>query len=165
VAFDLVTAVAAGLAVAACLALRAMARSTTFERDAPPTGEIDPELEHALLGEHIVTYRLDGALFFGAAQRFLLELTDIADVEVVILRMGGVRVLDSTGALALADLVEHLQHRGITVLLASVRPEHAALMERVGVLAALAHENHLLGTIDDALAHARVHHLRRLAAA
>lgn len=169
VIFDLVTAVAVGVAVAALLALRAMAQSTTFERERHDLGDhVDPALEHALLGEHIVTYRLDGALFFGAAQRFLLELTELADVEVVILRMGGVRVLDSTGALALADLVEHLQDRGVTVLLASVRPEHRALMERVGVLAALAHENHVLPGITEALAHARRHHLRnraRLAAA
>ena len=34
-----------------------------------------------LLSEHIVTYRLDGALFFGAAQRFLTELTAVTDVE------------------------------------------------------------------------------------
>ena len=92
--------------------------------------------------EHIVAYRLDGALFFGAAQRFLLELTEVSDVEVVILRLGRLRVLDSTGAQALADLVRHLQDRGITVLLASLRPGHRRLLERVGVLESLAHENH-----------------------
>ena len=115
--------------------------------------------------EHIVAYRLDGALFFGAAQRFLLELTEVSDVEVVILRLGRLRVLDSTGAQALADLVSHLEHRGITVLLASVRPEHRRLIERVGVLSRLAHENHLLPTIDEALIHARRHVHRREAAA
>jgi SulP family sulfate permease len=166
VVFDLVVAVAVGVALAALLALKAMAQTTTFEREDPADDrDVDPTLEQALLAEHIVTYRLDGALFFGAAQRFLLELTEVADVEVVILRMGRLRVLDSTGALALADLVEHLQHRGTTVLLASVRPEHTELLERVGVLGALAHENHLLPTIGDALDHARRHHLRNRAAA
>ncbi len=124
-----------------------------------------PRLEHALLHEHIVAYRLDGALFFGAAQRFLLELTEVSDVEVVILRLGRLRVIDSTGAQALADLITHLEHRGITVLLSSVRPEHRRLIERVGVLDRLAHENHLLPTIDEALIHARRHVHRRQAAA
>jgi sulfate permease, SulP family len=164
VAFDLVTAVVVGVALASLLALRAVANATTFAKEDLGTADVDPELEHALLADHIVTYRLDGALFFGAAQRFLLELAEVTDVEVVILRLGRLRVLDSTGALALADLVEHLQDRGVTVLLASVRPEHRRLIERVGVLAALTHENHLLPSIAEALAHAQ-RHLRRNRAA
>jgi SulP family sulfate permease len=108
-----------------------------------------------LLDEHIVAYRLDGALFFGAAQRFLLELTEIADVEVVILRLGRLRLLDSTGAQALADLIRHLQDRHITVLLASLRPDHRRLLHRVGVLDVLIHENHVVPTIREALVHAR----------
>jgi SulP family sulfate permease len=164
VAFDLVVAVGVGVALASLMALRAMAQSTTFDREPIERDDVDADLEHALLQEHIVAYRLDGALFFGAAQRFLLELTEVTDVEVVILRLGRLRVLDSTGALALADLVEHLQARGVTVLLASLRPEHRGLVERVGVLRALAHENHLLPGIDDALDHAH-RHVRRNGAA
>jgi SulP family sulfate permease len=164
VAFDLVTAVGVGVALASLQALRAMAESTTFDRETLEPVDVDPTLEHALLEEHIVAYRLDGALFFGAAERFLLELTEVSDVEVVILRLGRLRVLDSTGAQALGDLIAHLQARGITVLLASLRAEHRRLLDRVGVLARLAHANHLLPTIDDALAHARRHHVRNRAA-
>jgi len=157
VAFDLVVAVGVGVALASILALRAVADSTSFERETVESTVIDPALEHALLQQHIVTYRLDGALFFGAAQRFLLELTEVSDVEVVILRLGRLRVMDSTGAQALADLIRHLEHRGITVLLTSVRPEHRRLIERVGVLSSLAHRNHLVPTIGEALTHARRH--------
>lgn len=157
-AFDLVVAVGVGVALASVLALRAMAATTTFERDRLEPVDLDPALEHALLADHIVAYRLDGALFFGAAQRFLLELAEVTDVDVVILRLGRLRVLDATGAQALGALVEQLEHRGITVLLACVRPEHRALLERVGTLDALAHANHVLPTIDEALDHARRHH-------
>jgi SulP family sulfate permease len=160
VVFDLVVAVGVGVALASLLALRALAASTTFERDHLEPVDVDSALEHALLAEHIVAYRLDGALFFGAAQRFLLELTEASNVEVVILRLGRLRVLDSTGAHALGDLIMHLQHRGVTVLLACVRPEHRSLLERVGALDALVHPNHVLPTIDEALAHARLHHRR-----
>jgi SulP family sulfate permease len=160
VAFDLVVAVAVGVALASALALKAVAASTTFSRESAGRPDVDATLEHALLREHIIVYRLDGALFFGAAQRFLLELTDVADVEVVILRLGSLQMLDSTGAQALGDLVGVLEGRGITVLLASIRPEHRRLLERVGVLARLAHENHVLPDIDLALEHARSHHVR-----
>jgi SulP family sulfate permease len=157
VAFDLVLAVGVGVALASLLALLAVADNTSFERESLESVDVHPDLEHALLHEHIITYRLDGALFFGAAQRFLLELTDISDVQVVILRLGRLRILDSTGAQALGDLIEHLEHRGITVLLASVRAEHRPLIERVGVVSRLRHENHLLATFADALVHARRH--------
>jgi SulP family sulfate permease len=161
VAFDLVTAVAVGVALASLLALKAVADNTTFAPEAiEPTIDIDATLERALLAEHIVAYRLDGALFFGAAQRFLLELTEIADVEVVILRLGRLRVLDSTGAQALAELIRHLQDRHITVLLASLRPDHRRLLHRVGVLDVLVHENHVVPTIREALVHARRHVVR-----
>lgn len=166
VAFDLVVAVGVGFALACLLALKAMAQSATFSREEAPAGpDVDAELERALLHEHIVTYRLDGALFFGAAERFLVELTEVSDVEVVILRLSRLHVLDSTGAQALGSLVTHLQHRGITVLLSGARPEHRELLARVGALEALTHEDHVLPSIDAALAHARVHHLRNRAAA
>ena len=159
VAFNLVIAVGIGVALAAILALRAMADASAFERE-PPLHAIDGELEHALMHEHIVTYRLDGSLFFGAAQRFLLELTAVGDVEVVILRLGGLRVLDSTGAQAIADLITHLEHRHITVLLTSLRPDHRRLLEHAGALDALAHDAHLSPSIDAALDHAHRHVLR-----
>lgn len=149
VAFDLVVAVGIGVALACLLALRAVANATSVERDelADDGITVDAALEHQLLQEHIAVYRLDGALFFGAAQRFLLELTEIADVQVVILRLGRLRMLDTTGAQALEELVHRLEERGITVLLASVRPPHRRLLEGV-------RDRQVLPTIREALAHA-----------
>ena len=165
VAFDLIIAVGVGVALASLLALKAMADATTFVPEPmPETAAVDDRLEHELLDRHIVAYRLDGALFFGAAQRFLLELADVGDVEVVILRLGRLRVLDSTGAQAIADLVAHLRHRHITVLLASVRPEHRRLLAGAGAIDALAHERHVLPTIAEAVAHAQLHVRRGLSA-
>jgi len=162
IAFDLVVAVEIGIVLASLLALRAVANAASFEQEPIDHIDIDAAAEHELLHEHIVTYRLDGALFFGATERFLMELAGVADVQVVILRLGRLQVLDATGAQALGDIVTHLHHRGITVLLCSVRPHHLRLMDGVGTLDALAHEHHLLPTIDEALAHAREHVAGRL---
>lgn len=153
VVFDLVVAVGIGVALASLMALRAVAQAMTFDRD--PIDHLDFEPEAPALDDHVVVYRLDGALFFGAAQRFLLELTGIGDVEVVILRLGRLQVLDSTGAQALADLIEHLEDRGITVLLASVPDAHRELLERVGVIGSLAHRDHLLPDLQAAFDQAR----------
>ena len=59
--------------------------------------------ERALLDDHIVAYRLDGPLFFGAAHTFLLELSELREVRVVVLRLSRVATLDATGASVLAD--------------------------------------------------------------
>lgn len=156
VVFDLIVAVEIGMAIAAVLALRHVAR--TAEAVAVSVDpEVDADEESGLLAEHIVTYRLDGALFFGAAQRFLTELASIADVEVVILRLPGLQVLDATGAQALGQIVDDLEHRGITVLLKGPRPEHLRVLEAVGALDRLAHERHLFTDLDAAIAHAREH--------
>jgi SulP family sulfate permease len=123
----------------------------------PTDPAIDTDTEAALLREHIVVYRIDGALFFGAAQRFLTELTAVSDVRVVILRLPELQVLDATGAHALGEIVAELEGRGITVLLKGPRREHLRTLRAVGVLDRLAHENHLFDNLDDALTHARSH--------
>jgi SulP family sulfate permease len=161
VAFDLIVAIEVGLAVAVVLALRAVAQSSTatlepLTIDAVGDGVTSAE-EAALMAEHIVAYRLDGALFFGAAQRFLAELTSVSDVRVVILRLPQVQVLDATGAQALGGIVEELEHRGITVLLKGASDEHLRVLRAVGALEHLAHENHLFSDLGEAVRHARSH--------
>lgn len=132
VMIDLVTAVIIGIALAGLLALRAVARSARVERVPLEVGDYTDE-EHALLSEHIVAYRLDGPLFFAAAHRFLLELSEIADVRVVILRMSRVTTLDATGAQVLGDAITRLEKRGIVVMLSGIKPRHDAVMSRLGV--------------------------------
>src|SRR5690606_10076587 len=81
VAFDLIVAIEVGVAVAAVLALRHVARNSEVTQELMPVDDaVAADEELALLHEHIVVYRIDGALFFGAAQRFLTELTAVADV-------------------------------------------------------------------------------------
>lgn len=156
VAFGLIVAVEVGIGAAAVLALRQVANSATVTREAIAV-EIDANEEHALLVDHIVAYRLDGALFFAAAQRFLSELADVGDVRVAILRLPDLSVLDATGARALRSIIEDLERHGITVLLKGPSASHVRLLDAVGALERLAHSNHLFTEMDDAVAHARMH--------
>ncbi|MEK7296061.1 MAG: SulP family inorganic anion transporter [Actinomycetota bacterium] len=158
IAFDLIIAVEIGIALAAFLALRQIALSSEAQQEALPVDElIDSTDEIRLRRDHVIVYRIDGALFFGAAQRFLTELTVVSDVKVVILRLSQVQVLDATGAQALGEIVRELESRGITVLLKGVRERHKRILITVGALDHLAHEHHLFDTLDDALDHARMH--------
>jgi sulfate permease, SulP family len=163
VAFDLVFAIELGMAVAAILALRNVALSASItpesiaSADETMPREIDIDAAATLRHDGIIAYRLDGALFFGAAQRFLTELTAVTDVRVIVLRLPDLQVLDATGAQALGEIVSELEARGITVLVKGPQPAHRRTLAAVGALDHLAHENHLFDDLDAALAHAREH--------
>ncbi|MFD6067186.1 MULTISPECIES: SulP family inorganic anion transporter [Amycolatopsis] len=129
---DLVTAVILGLVMAGALALRAIAKAARVE-EVPLDHADHAAEERALLDEHIVAFRLDGPLVFAAAHQFLLELSEVADVRVVILRLSRVSAIDATGALVLRDAIERLEHRGITVLVSGIRPGHEKVLDELGV--------------------------------
>ena len=151
---DLVTAVVVGLAAAAILALRAMAQSSQLEQ--VPLDHADhSDEEHALIDDKIVAYRFDGPLFFGAAHRFLLELVDVSDVSVVILRLSRVTTLDATGGLMLDDAIAQLERRGIAVLVSGVKPGHREVLLRLGTAPHLREQGRVFATTPDAIAHAR----------
>ncbi|MFI6565809.1 SulP family inorganic anion transporter [Streptomyces sp. NPDC050534] len=155
-ALDLVYAVIIGLGVAGALALRAVAKEARLDQVPLDRGDHSVE-EHALLAEHIVAYRIDGPLFFAAAHRFLLELAEVAEVRVVILRMSRVSTMDATGALVLKDAVEKLQRRGIVVLASGIRPGQRRVLASVGALELLRHEGREYATTPEAIRAAQEH--------
>jgi sulfate permease, SulP family len=168
IAFDLVTAVLLGLVLAGFFALQQTARTARLHEtsldDIPDPGRADAvdhsEEERSLLDQHIVAYRLDGPLVFAAAHDFLLELSDVSDIRVVVLRMSRVTTLDATGAQLLADTIRRLEARDVTVLLSGVKATHQPVLAHLGVHDQLAHENHLFDTTPEAIAHARLHAAR-----
>ncbi|MEV0390559.1 SulP family inorganic anion transporter [Nonomuraea sp. NPDC050643] len=154
---DTVLAVIIGLVVAGALALRAIARNVRFDQE-PLRHDLQPQHtkdEHELLAEHIVTYRLNGPLFFAAAHRFLLELSEVEDVSVVVLRMSRVTTIDASGALVLGDAIERLQHRGIMVYVSGIPDGHHQPLEALGVIGRLDKAGQVFATTDEAIAAAR----------
>lgn len=158
VAFDLIVAIQIGLAAAALFTLRKFASLSSVQREeiAGPAADGD---------DHIAVFRLDGAMFFGAAERILQEISQVRDVQVAIIRLSQVRMLDATGAHALVEVISALELRGITVLLKGVRPDHLALVTNVGVIRSLRHHKHLFEDLPSAVEHARSHVRRNAAAA
>ncbi|MFI6425334.1 SulP family inorganic anion transporter [Promicromonospora sp. NPDC050880] len=153
VAFDLIEAVQIGLVVAAFFALRRVAGASSVHREPLPGAAHEGD-------ERIALFRLDGAMFFGASDRILGEVTDASvrdDVLVVVLRLSQLRMVDATGARALAELVGALEQRGVTVLVKGVQDRHRRLMASVGVLDRLRHESHAFATLEAAVTHARSH--------
>jgi sulfate permease, SulP family len=152
VCFDLIEAVEIGVVVTAVFALRSVARRSSVTREELPGPRHPGDEKVALL-------RLDGAMFFGVAERISNMITDAdqPEVSVVVIRMSKLGMLDATGAHTLARIAEELESRGVTVIIKGVQAEHLDLLTNVGVIDSLRHENHLIDSLDDAVAHARNH--------
>jgi SulP family sulfate permease len=150
VSFDLIIAVGIGIAVAAFFALRALSTASGVHREEIPGPPVDRDASIAL-------FRIDGSLFFGAAERILDRIHAHEGIEVVILRLSQLQLIDATGAHTLTELVTALERRDITVLIKGNRPEHLQLLERLGVIGSLSHPNHLFDELGPAIDHARSH--------
>lgn len=154
VAVNLVVAVAIGVGVAVLLALRSVTRAAQLEQVPLEISEQIRE-EHELLAGHIVAYRIDGPLLFAAAHRFLLALSEVADVRVVILRLSRVSTLDATGARVLGDAIARLERRGITVLVSGIRAHHDPVLSAVGAIEHLRAAGRVFADTPAAISYAR----------
>ncbi|WP_426938721.1 SulP family inorganic anion transporter [Pseudarthrobacter sp. S3] len=157
VTFDLIVAIEIGLVAAALFTLRKFATLSSVKREEIPG-------PHEEGDEHIALFRLDGAMFFGAAERVLQEISQVRDIQVAIIRLSQVRMLDATGAHMLVEVISALELRGVTVLLKGVQPQHLELVTNVGVIRSLRHHKHLFTSLPEAVEHARSHVLRNAAA-
>ncbi|HSH28734.1 MAG TPA: STAS domain-containing protein, partial [Thiohalobacter sp.] len=129
VVFDMVIAVAAGLVLAAILFIRRISVLTGTE--------LMDTRAHRHLGElpsHVAVYDINGALFFGAAEKAMSALRSTSrDVHIVILDMSDVPMIDMTGIVALESLLENLHQRGIAVIIADLKPRMQEKLKRAGI--------------------------------
>lgn len=163
---DLIMAVEVGLVAAGFLFIVRMGRLLSIDPE-PFAGisaaghdtPMEVEEEEGLRSDNIVAYRIDGPVFFGAANRFFDQMLKVGPgVKVVILRMRRVPVMDATGLAALEALVGRLRRRGILVLVSGLQPQPRSVLERTGVLDAISRSrNHLFETTEEAIEHARLH--------
>jgi MFS superfamily sulfate permease-like transporter len=104
--------------------------------DDPPTRTPSAgAAERRVRADDLVVYRIDGPIFFGAADRFFEELLRVDHgIRAVVLRMRGVPVMDVTGATALRTLVDRLARRDILVLISRLQEQPREILERTGIL-------------------------------
>ena len=158
VTLDLVEAVVVGILVTVLFSVRALFMRGKVHRVALP-GSAQPS------DERIALFRIEGALFFGVAEKIHEEVTSLPDVTVVIIQLSGVQFLDATGAQILAEIVTQLERDGKTAIIKGIPQQHRELITRVGVLGQLRHPNHVFDNLELAVAHARSHTTREDAAA
>lgn len=138
--FDLILAIEVGLVAAAILFIVRMSNMFTVDPislagDGPHHDDATQvAAEQALLAKHVVAYRVDGPVFFGAAERFIDQLVKVDQgIRVVVLRLKRVPVMDATGVTALRAIHDRLSRRGIALLISGLQPQPKALLRRMGV--------------------------------
>jgi SulP family sulfate permease len=126
---DMVVAVTVGVVLAALLFMRRMADLTGAE--VYGTAEASP---HGPLPEGVLLYRINGPLFFGAAQKAMraLDRTPVS-VRAVVLDVSAVPSIDGTGLVNLESAVAQLRRRHTAVLLAGLNPQPAHALEKAGL--------------------------------
>ena len=145
VCFDLVLAVEVGLIAAGILFIKRMSELSLVKMPEDNVFLAGVPLD---FGKQIAIYRIDGPMFFGAAERFVSFLREAPEVKYLILRMRYVPSMDTTGLVALEEIYHDLQRHNCQLILSGLRPEVEQLLERSGLLKEIGHENCFESTND-----------------
>ncbi len=131
VLFGFVAAVGMGCLLAMLMFISAMNRSlirARFSALERPSRRIYGPAQVRLLQrerQRVVLIELEGALFFGSAERLTLEASALApDCRCLVLDLSQVSMIDASGAMLLQQLSNQLAHRGVSLLLAGVSADN-----------------------------------------
>lgn len=107
----------------------------------------------------ITLFNIEGPLFFGAAQMFESYVLNALghDPKFIILRLGKVPYIDTTGAHNLSTITDHLKNRGIIVLISGIQSQPKKFLEKTGLYDKIGQDHFFLRT-DGAIKYA-IHHI------
>jgi sulfate permease, SulP family len=133
---DLVVAVNVGVVLASLLFMRRMSKSVSIEEHSDAQLAADAGLgADFVVPKDTVVYSIDGPFFFGAAEYLEKTLRRSQNqVRTVVIRMGRVPFMDTTGLSALDEIVADFQRVGTRVVLCEVRANVIEKLERARIL-------------------------------
>jgi SulP family sulfate permease len=145
--FDLVIAIEIGIVLASLTFMKRMSEAVSVQsvKDVADEAEGSDELfeeELPSIPEGVVLYRINGALFFGATQKFQDTISDLHEIpKVVILRMRYVPFIDATGIHRLKQIVRNFKHQGVTTILSGVSRDVREELFSAGFYSVIGKEN------------------------
>ncbi len=143
VMFDLTIAVEIGLLVSAVFFIRNMAKNTHVSQLKPEHAVLFER--HSIAGKVVpmgcAAFRIEGALFFGAADIVDEVVKDSPHARVVILQLHRLVMLDATGLLALAQLQQTLDEHGKVLILCGAGKEVLTLLDHSELAVAMGERN------------------------
>lgn len=144
--FDMVIAITAGILVAAVLFMRDIAEMTRVSNITDGA-----RLKDTPLPAGWAVYKINGPLFFAAADRVFSELAGLCKAQAgVVLYLDGVSILDAGGQAALSGFVAHCQQQQIEVIVADLQFQPLKTLARAGVQP-IPEQLSFYGTLQEAL--------------
>jgi len=129
VAFDMVVSVSVGIVLASLLFMRRMAEISGARVVPADAGKLREPLP-----EGVVLYEIAGPLFFGAADKAMANVSNMAaNVKVMVLDMAAVPVMDVTGLVALESGLKKLRSRGVRVIIGGLQPQPRRVLEKAQI--------------------------------
>ncbi|WP_339253303.1 SulP family inorganic anion transporter [Paenibacillus sp. FSL P2-0136] len=156
---DLTVAVEVGLILAVVLFVKRMGEVHRISKVLPDPSSVKVEA-HMVTESHdcpqIGIYNVEGPLFFGAAYRFDHTMPELGpdQPKLILLRMGKVPLMDTTGEANLAALVKELQAAGGRLMISGIQSQPLELLKRTGLydrIGASQFYDHTGEAINDAL--------------
>ncbi len=135
---DLTIAVEAGLVLAVILFVKRMGEGHLVSKVLPDPSSVKVEA-HMVTESHdcpqIGIYNVEGPLFFGAAYRFESTMPELGPdlAKIILLRMGKVPFMDTTGEANLSGLVKQLQADGGRLMISGIQPQPLDLLKKTGL--------------------------------
>ena len=85
-------------------------------------------------GRKIVVERLYGPLFFGFSTQFKTTISNLPEIEILVLRMGRVPFIDQSGVNAMESAIEELHEKGIEVYITGANKQVHGLLVKLKVI-------------------------------
>lgn len=136
---NLTVAVEVGLLLAVALFTKRMSDQMVIEKALPNLQDKHEKIQSHIVSDthdcpQISIYNVEGPLFFGAAQTFAQSIMNTIEYKpkVLILRMGKVPYIDTTGEASLSSIIKDFQKHGI-VLISGIRPQPRIILHKTGL--------------------------------
>ncbi len=135
---DLVVAVNTGVVLSALVFMRRMAQSVSVEEQSTESLSAEADAAHWRLPRDTLVYRIDGPVFFAAAEKLEATLRHSQSrPATLVLRLGRMPFIDATGVAALDKIITDFAAHGTRVALCEVMPNVRQKLERAGTLSRL----------------------------
>jgi SulP family sulfate permease len=152
---DLLVAVGIGMFLAAILFMKKMSdmaeekNKTTDIYSALHETSWSDENMPAWMKDNVVVKHLDGPLFFGFASSFQQRVSQLSNIQYVIIRMERVPFIDQTGLYALEESILSLEEKGIDVLLTGLQEQPGDMLRKISLIPDLIAEEHMFKNFND----------------
>lgn len=151
---NLTVAVQAGLVLAVIIFIKRMSDIMVIKKALPNLEHKNNKIESLIEPNprtcpQISIYNIEGPLFFGAAQSFEQSIMNTINYKpkVLLLRMGKVPFMDTTGASNFSSIVNHFSKNG-TVIISGIKEQPKQVLQKMGLYDQIGEENFFAHTGD-----------------